>query len=58
MALLPGSPAIDAGAEVEVATDYAGRPRPLGGGYDIGAFEAVIELVTPSGVTEEAPGAH
>jgi hypothetical protein len=43
------SPAIDAGTAVEVETDYAGGPRPLGGGYDIGAFEAVISLVDPPG---------
>jgi hypothetical protein len=40
------SPCINAGTVVsQVTTDYEGRPRPLGGGYDIGAFE-----VPPSSV--------
>jgi hypothetical protein len=40
MALLPGSPAIDAGAASGApATDQRGVPRPQGAGVDIGAFE-------------------
>jgi hypothetical protein len=40
MALLPGSPAIDAGSAVGApATDQRGIPRPQGPGVDIGAFE-------------------
>ena len=40
MALLPGSPAIDAGSAVGApATDQRGVPRPQGAGVDIGAFE-------------------
>ena len=40
MALLPGSPAIDAGSAVGApATDQRGIPRPQGAGVDIGAFE-------------------
>lgn len=39
--LLPGSPAIDAGVALpEVERDFAGIARPLGGGYDVGAFES------------------
>ena len=40
MALLPGSPAIDAGSAVGApATDERGVARPQGPGVDIGAFE-------------------
>ena len=40
MALLPGSPAIDADSAVGApATDQRGVPRPQGSGVDIGAFE-------------------
>ena len=40
MALLPGSPAIDAGSAVRApATDQRGVPRPQGPGVDIGTFE-------------------
>ena len=37
--LLPGSPAIDAGATTGPASDYAGVPRPQGPAHDIGAHE-------------------
>ncbi len=41
MALLPGSPAIDAGVSVPgVTTDQRGIPRSLGSAPDIGAFES------------------
>src|SRR5271157_3382689 len=41
MALLPGSPAIDAGVAVAgVTTDQRGIPRPQGSAPDIGAFES------------------
>ena len=40
--LLPGSPAIDAGAAVAVATDYYGTARPQGAAIDIGASEFVV----------------
>jgi parallel beta-helix repeat protein len=41
--LQAGSPAIDAGAQLikSVPNDYAGSSRPLGRGYDIGAYEYV-----------------
>ena len=46
MALLPGSPAIDAGTAIGApATDQRGVPRPQGAGVDIGAFEY---LTSPS----------
>ena len=38
-ALLPGSPAIDAGSDTGLATDQRGVLRPQGDGYDIGAYE-------------------
>jgi parallel beta-helix repeat protein len=37
--LQPTSPLIDAGAAVPVTNDYDGDPRPLGGGFEIGAYE-------------------
>ncbi|MBN1444032.1 MAG: right-handed parallel beta-helix repeat-containing protein, partial [Planctomycetes bacterium] len=38
--LQPGSPAIDAGADVDEPTaDLDGRPRPCGAGFDMGAYE-------------------
>ncbi|MGH2522845.1 MAG: choice-of-anchor Q domain-containing protein, partial [Anaerolineales bacterium] len=40
-ALLPGSPAIDAGSSVCAATDQRGVARPQGLRCDIGAFEVV-----------------
>ncbi len=44
-ALLPGSPAIDAGVAVAgVTTDQRGVPRPQGRAPDIGAFEVVQQL--------------
>jgi hypothetical protein len=42
MALLPGSPAIDAGDDTACpSTDQRGVPRPAGAACDIGAFEFV-----------------
>ena len=38
--LAPGSPAIDAGTSVPVATDLDGQSRPRGPRYDIGSDEA------------------
>jgi hypothetical protein len=35
----PSSPAVDRGADLGFATDFAGHPVPLGSGPDIGAFE-------------------
>jgi hypothetical protein len=41
MALLPGSPAIDAGTEIAgITTDQRGITRPQGSAPDIGAFES------------------
>ncbi len=42
--LLPGSPAIDSGADVEFLTDFDGNPRTQGAGTDIGAFEYSSEV--------------
>jgi hypothetical protein len=45
-ALLAGSPALDHGdPATTVSVDQRGQPRPIGGGYDIGAFEAVVFTV-------------
>jgi hypothetical protein len=49
MALLPGSPAIDAGTgNGAPATDQRGVSRPQGAGYDIGAFESRGFTLTPA----------
>jgi len=45
MALLMGSPALDAGDNAACpATDQRGLPRPMGSGCDIGAFELAPKL--------------
>ena len=45
MALVPGSPAINAGASIGApTTDQRGVARPKGGGVDIGAFEFEFEI--------------
>ena len=56
-ALLPGSPAIDAGAPVAgVTTDQRGVPRPQGTAPDIGAFESRgFTLAVVSGDSQMAP---
>jgi hypothetical protein len=57
MALLPGSPAIDAGITVPgVSTDQRGVPRPQGTAPDIGAFESRgFTLAVVSGAGQTAP---
>jgi hypothetical protein len=40
MALLPGSPALDAGVVAGQSTDQRGDPRVIGSAADIGAFES------------------
>ena len=55
-ALLPGSPAIDAGDnEPCTHTDQRGIPRPQGAACDIGAYEAVVgvELPVPEDVNRD-----
>jgi parallel beta-helix repeat protein len=60
-ALLPGSPAIDAGVAIPgVTTDQRGVPRPQGHAPDIGAFEVVGPtptslMVVARGLTVFAP---
>jgi len=41
--LLPTSPCIDAGTDVDVSTDIEGNKRPQGQGFDIGAYEYVTQ---------------
>jgi hypothetical protein len=49
-ALLPGSPAIDAGNNVaDLATDQRGRSRVSGAEADIGAFEVQTDAIFASG---------
>ena len=54
--LQPGSPAIDTGASVMVATDFDGNPRPLGPAFDVGAYESTAPPVipTPAGLAATA----
>ncbi|MGE3821778.1 MAG: choice-of-anchor Q domain-containing protein, partial [Isosphaeraceae bacterium] len=56
LALLPGSPAIDAGGPVEGrTTDQRGVPRPQGARADIGAFESRgFTLVVAGGAGQSA----
>lgn len=42
--LQKGSPAIDAGADVDLLFDFDGDTRPFGSGYDIGADEFISAL--------------
>ncbi len=46
--LSAGSPAIDAGAPVDLPFDYDGVPRPQGRGYDVGAFEFLQGSTPPA----------
>src|SRR5262245_55679789 len=47
--LQAGSPAIDAGrADRAPKVDFQGKPRPQGGGVDIGAYESIPDSTTPS----------
>ena len=45
-ALLPGSPALDAGGDCGVATDQRGFARPQGSACDTGAFEVQFPTLT------------
>lgn len=40
-----GSAAVDAGVNVGVTTDFDNNPRPIGAGYDIGAYERFTVVV-------------
>src|SRR5262249_53100740 len=53
IALLPGSPAVDAGDNSSApATDQRGLPRIVGGIIDIGAFEVQIGNVASLGLKQ------
>ncbi|NLD74013.1 MAG: hypothetical protein GX649_15025, partial [Chloroflexi bacterium] len=55
LALMPGSPAVDAGATSGCpATDQRGMSRPQGTGCDLGAFEAGPPFGLPSGAQTDA----
>ena len=42
--LLAGSPAVDSGASLpQVPNDHEGNPRPVGSGWDLGAFEGATQ---------------
>ena len=45
--LRAGSPAIDHGTNAGVTTDLEGRRRPLGNGYDMGAYEFQPKIYLP-----------
>ena len=55
MALLPGSPAIDAGdTSLAPPTDQRGFPRPFGAAADIGAFEYSARDIVPTVASQPA----
>jgi hypothetical protein len=62
MALLTGSPAIDHGQTIPgLTTDQRGLPRPSGSGFDIGAYESQVAVVSialnvPANITVAATG--
>ena len=45
--LQPGSPAIDHGTDGGVTTDLDGLPRPMGTGYEMGAYEFRPHIFLP-----------
>ena len=45
--LLAGSSAIDSGIAAGITSDLDGQPRPMGQGYDMGAYEARPPLYLP-----------
>jgi hypothetical protein len=47
------SPAVNAGTNTGIATDYDGTSRPQGTGYDIGAYEYVIPVAVNSVVVND-----
>lgn len=50
-ALAYGSPCVNAGTAAGVTWDCVGKPRPMGAGYDMGAYEqdpAPVQRVTPA----------
>jgi hypothetical protein len=55
--LLPGSPAIDAGASGAPGTDQRGVARPQGATPDIGAFEFLFSVPSFTSATFVSPGA-
>jgi hypothetical protein len=54
LALLLGSPAIDAGISTDIPTDQRGVARPQGTALDIGAFE--LQKTVPIVLCQEEPG--
>ncbi len=46
--LQAGSPAIDAGSPASPAVDQRGVARPIGAGFDIGAFEGTVGVALPT----------
>ena len=58
MALLAGSPAIDAGLPANcIATDQRGVARPFGAGCDVGAFESAAPYTVLGRITGYVPPA-
>ncbi len=51
---LPGAPSIDVGSSMGAPdVDFAGVHRPQGLGWDIGAYELVVDAPTPDAGTDE-----
>jgi hypothetical protein len=55
--LREGSPAVDAGVAVDLASDYNGLSRPMGSSYDLGAFE-FVDGIPPTPTFVDVPFDH
>ena len=55
--LVTSSPAVNAGMDAGIATDFDGELRPLDGGFDIGFDEVPLASIPPTPTAGPTPGA-